>query len=231
MEDPAHRPIELQSPEDLTYLIENVRRAAADSINAAFPPVDGPPDGQEDELRNRIEQLVNDYIQTTFTLAAPNLTINGLPVDPSQFLSSHNNPNDPQAPQVQYEYEPFDPRKRDRIEQLISEEEDLLRSIAQLKRRVPRATASKWAEATKAGIAADEEALKAVCDKVAGEGSVSGKKALEGMGELDRQAGVEERFRAAVEGLGRLKRDMPATAAKMERARVAAGYVSGEGER
>jgi hypothetical protein len=60
MEDPAHRPIELQSPEDLTYLIENVRRAAADSINAAFPPVEGPPDGQEDELRNRIEQLVND---------------------------------------------------------------------------------------------------------------------------------------------------------------------------
>lgn len=58
--DPAsHRPIELQSPEDLTYLIENVRRAAAESINEAFPPVDHPLDG-EDELRNRIEQLVND---------------------------------------------------------------------------------------------------------------------------------------------------------------------------
>ena len=60
MDDPSHRPIELQSPEDLTYLIDNVRRAAADSINAAFPPVDNGLDGQEDELRNRIEQLVND---------------------------------------------------------------------------------------------------------------------------------------------------------------------------
>jgi kinetochor protein Mis14/NSL1 len=60
MDDPAHRKIELQSPEDLTYLVDNVRRAAADSINAAFPPVDHPLDGQEDELRNRIEQLVND---------------------------------------------------------------------------------------------------------------------------------------------------------------------------
>lgn len=58
--DAAHRFIELQSPEDLTYLINNVRTAAADSINAAFPPVDGALDGQEDELRNRIEQLVND---------------------------------------------------------------------------------------------------------------------------------------------------------------------------
>jgi hypothetical protein len=60
MDPAAHRRIELQAPEDLTYLVENVRRAAADAINAAFPPVDNPLDGQEDELRNRIEQLVND---------------------------------------------------------------------------------------------------------------------------------------------------------------------------
>lgn len=61
MDSAAPRPIELQSPEDLAYLIDNVRRAAADSINTAFPPVDGADaDAQEDELRNRIEQLVND---------------------------------------------------------------------------------------------------------------------------------------------------------------------------
>ena len=57
--DANHRKIELQSPEDLAYLVDNVRRAAADSINAAFPPVEGA-DGQEDELRVRIEQMVND---------------------------------------------------------------------------------------------------------------------------------------------------------------------------
>jgi kinetochor protein Mis14/NSL1 len=58
MDSAAHRPIELQSPEDFIYLIDNVRRAAAENINEAFPPVE---DGQEeDELRNRIEQLVND---------------------------------------------------------------------------------------------------------------------------------------------------------------------------
>lgn len=59
----VHRRIELQSPEDFTYLIDNVRRAAADSINAAFPPVDGArgdEEEEEDELRVRIEQLVND---------------------------------------------------------------------------------------------------------------------------------------------------------------------------
>ena len=62
---------------------------------------------------------------------------------------------------------------------------------------------------------------------MAEEGGVSGKKALEGMGELERQAAVEGRFKEAVEVLGRLKREMPAAVAKMERARVAAGYVAG----
>ncbi|KAL2144937.1 hypothetical protein VTI28DRAFT_8281 [Corynascus sepedonium] len=234
MDDPAHRRIELQSPEDLTYLINNVRRAAADSINAAFPPVDNPLDGQEDELRNHIEQLVNDYITRTFTLASPNLTINGLPIaDPSHFLtSSHDSggQDDDDKVQVQYEYEPFDARKRDRIEQLVSEEEDLLRSIAQLKRRAPQATASRWAEAADAAVDADETALRAACERAAEEGAVGGRKALEGMGPLERQAEVEARFADAVATLGRLKRDMPAVVAKMERARVAAGYVIGSSD-
>ena len=51
----------------------------------------------------------------------------------------------------------------------------------------------------------------------------------EGSGELvdvlERQEGVEEGFRNAVEGLGRLKREMPAVVARMERARVAGEYV------
>lgn len=128
---------------------------------------------------------------------------------------------------MQIEYEPFDSRKRDRIEELVSQEEDLLRSIAQLKRRVPRATAARWAEAAAEGLAADEAALGAARARVDEEGEASGRKALEGMGELDRQDAVEGRFRDAVETLGRLKRDMPAAVAKMERARVAAGYVAG----
>lgn len=58
--DGANRKIELQSPEDLTYLINNVRRAAAEHLGAAFPPVEGADDVEEDELRVRIERLVND---------------------------------------------------------------------------------------------------------------------------------------------------------------------------
>jgi kinetochor protein Mis14/NSL1 len=111
------------------------------------------------------------------------------------------------------------------MEALISQEEDLLRSIAHLKRRVPQASAGKWAEATAGGIAGDEAGLERVAELVVEEGAVSGRKALEGMGALERQGGVEGRWREAVEGLERLKRDMPAAVARMERARVAGGYV------
>lgn len=54
----AQRRIELQSPEDLTYLITNVRNAAAVRLNEAFPQVEG--QEGEDELRNQIEALVNE---------------------------------------------------------------------------------------------------------------------------------------------------------------------------
>ncbi|KAK1829395.1 putative kinetochore protein [Podospora conica] len=223
----THRKIELQSPADLRYLIANVRRAAADSINAAFPPVEGAAADEEDELRMRIEGMVNDYITQTFTLASPNLSINGLPVDPAHFFSA-SSADDDADDEEQVQYEPFDPRKRYRIEDLAREEEVLLRSIAQLKRRVPAATAGTWAAATEAGVAADEAAAAAARARVEAEGAEAGRKALEGMGPLDRQAELEGAFRGAVEALGRLKREMPATVAKMERARVAAGYVATE---
>jgi len=70
--DPAvHRRIELQSPEDLTYLINNVRRAAADNINDAIPPVEGTA-ADEDELKSQIEQLVEDVHPLFPPSSAPN---------------------------------------------------------------------------------------------------------------------------------------------------------------
>ncbi|KAK1753094.1 hypothetical protein QBC47DRAFT_327009 [Echria macrotheca] len=229
MDSTTQRKIELQSPEDLSYLIANVRRAAAESIDAAFPPVEGA-DGQEDELRVRIEQMVNDYITQTFTLASKNISINGLPVNPSHHhlsLSPSSSSSPTQEPQIQYE--PFDARLREKMESLAREEEDLLRSIAQLKRRVPSTTAAAFASASRAGIQADEAALANARERVESEAAAaSGAKALEGVGPLDRQAEVEKRYRATVETLVGLKKDMPATVAKMERARVAAGYVATE---
>jgi kinetochor protein Mis14/NSL1 len=50
-----HRKIELQSPDDLQYLISNVRRAANEKIDKDLPPIEG-----EDKMRRRVEKLVHD---------------------------------------------------------------------------------------------------------------------------------------------------------------------------
>jgi kinetochor protein Mis14/NSL1 len=65
----VQRRIELQSPEDLTYLITNVRNAAATRLNEAFPHVDG--HEGEDELRNQIEAMVNEvYLSSLLFLCS-----------------------------------------------------------------------------------------------------------------------------------------------------------------
>ncbi|KAK8034285.1 hypothetical protein PG993_009280 [Apiospora rasikravindrae] len=247
----AHqRKIELQSPEDLAFLLANVRRAATARIDEAFPPVEGAQG--EDELRTRIEQLINEYIQKTFELAAPNLSINGMPVDPRQLsanapYSSSGNPAEPEVV-----YTPFDARKRARVEELTREEEDLLRDIAHLKKTVPGAAAAAWVTGVQAGIKADEEALealKAADEQAQPEAQAATadagddtqqqqqqqkkRKRKQKDGEevglrvegLERQAEVERRYGEAVAGLERLKKEMPSIVAKMERARGAGGYV------
>ncbi|KAI0542618.1 hypothetical protein GGR58DRAFT_453031 [Xylaria digitata] len=211
------RKIELQVPEDLAYLVANVRRAAAARIDEAFPPVD---DSSEDELRTRIEELVNEYITKTFSLAAPNLSINGLPVDASQFLSSGAPLTTSSEPEEVFE--PFDARKRARVEALTAEEEDLLRDIAHLKKSVPGTVAGAWAEATRKGVKDDEDALEKTNLAATTSDTAASRLAL---APLERQEEIEASFGDAVRGLGRLKKEMPAVVARMERARKAGEYV------
>ncbi|KAI5863682.1 hypothetical protein GGS23DRAFT_620476 [Durotheca rogersii] len=250
----AHRPIELQTPDDLAYLVANVRRAAAARLDEAFPPLAGGGAAEgtagEDELRTRIEELVDEYIARTFSLAGPNLSINGLPVeDISPFLSGDGGggggawSTDPLRPDEVYE--PFDARKRARVEELAREEEDLLRDIAHLKKSVPAAAAAAWADAARRGVADDEAALAAANARAAGAYAAHPAPAAEGeprpqapepapaslLGvealalDPDRRADAERAYRDAVRGLGRLKREMPSVVARMERARGAGEYV------
>lgn len=221
----VQRKIELQSPDDLAYLITNVRNAAIEHLNEAFPPVEG--DGGEDELRNQIESLVNEYINKTFSLAAPNLTINGLPVAPESFVGTA-------APAPNTVYEPFDARKRRQVADLITQEEKLLEDVAALKRSVPAKVAADHAERIRAAMRQDEDDLRERVARDADEAgtTTTATEARKGpplAARLQRQEGVEGSYKTAVQGLNRLKRDMPAVVAKMERARVAGEYVVSKG--
>ncbi|PNH43086.1 hypothetical protein VD0004_g4344 [Verticillium dahliae] len=215
-ESTEQRRIELQAPEDLAYLLSNVRRAAQDHLNDAFPPMEGNA-GDEDELRTQIEKHVNEYITKTFTHAAPNLSLNGLPAEPKVFLAPDADAQTALEPQV--EYEPWDARLRQKVEDLARQEEELLNEIAALKKTVPSDVAGEQTRRLKEARTRDEEELaerKRQADLESAELDV---------GVLERQDGVESAHRNAIEGLGKVKREMPSTVAKMERARVAGEYV------
>jgi kinetochor protein Mis14/NSL1 len=164
------------------------------------------------------------YINKTFTLASPNLSINGLPVTADAFLGGA-----PTAPDTTYE--PFDARKRQRVADLITQEEKLLEEVASLKRAVPSRAAAAHAEKLRDGLKADEDVLTELRGEVEAEAAAppEGRPWLQGAGPLERQEDVERGYRGAVQVLARLKTDMAAMLAKMERARVAGEYVVAEG--
>jgi kinetochor protein Mis14/NSL1 len=88
---------------------------------------------------------------------------------------------------------------------------------------VPHQAAAQWREALKSGIEQDEEAAKNA------DRANDGRDVHLNVGKRERQEELERTWGKGVEGLGRLKREMPAMTARMERARRAADYVLAEG--
>ncbi len=161
------------------------------------------------------------YLTTTYTTACENITINGLPPSStfvSSLLSSSSNPTNHKIE----EYEPLDSKAHSRALELSRKEEELLEEIATLKREAPVQAAENWKAALKAGIDADEEAMRNASRMD------DGKDVRLGIGKRERQEEMERTWKKGVEVLGRLKKEMPGTTAKMERAKRAAEYVLAE---
>lgn len=190
-------------------------------------------------------RLLGQYIRRAFALASPNLTINGLPVDPAPFWDDEDDEDDTAAagskpkkskkskknqPPTE-ETEPFDTRKRQRVEDLSRDEEDLLRDIALLKRRVPAAAVRAREQALAGQLAADDAAaaaLQEVLQQQQEEAAAAARKEAEAEAANADTASSAASFSQAVAGLGWLKQAMPATVARMERARVAGDYAVAE---
>lgn len=75
--DSAHRRVELQSAADMTYLMANAKRAARAKIDLHLPP-SAAPEGGEDVLRRRVEELVDEYIRNVFASARQGISVNGI---------------------------------------------------------------------------------------------------------------------------------------------------------
>ncbi len=170
---------------------------------------------------------IKQYINTTFSLAAPNISINGHTLSPSSVLLV--NPSSAGAPSSEpeeiEEYEPFSDKLRDRAAKLLQQEEELLLELAQVRREAPVKAKEMWQkelvwvdELSGSELAKDEGPRAEV-----GDGDVK----MEGTDDvvdlrvdrLERQQEVEASWKRGTEGLVRLKGELPQVAAKMERAR------------
>ena len=59
--DVHHRKIDLQSPQDLTYLLDNIRKAAQEKLDLHIPP-SAASKGEEDAFRTKIEHYVQQVL-------------------------------------------------------------------------------------------------------------------------------------------------------------------------
>ncbi|KAF7712161.1 Uncharacterized protein PECH_001004 [Penicillium ucsense] len=159
MAAPHYRKVELQSPADFTYLYANTVALSRQKIDLNLPP-SATHDDKPDPMRERVRELVDEYITRTFTTASSSISINGLDSTSPAFPF----PAAFTAPET-VEYEPFDSDLASRVSTLYAQLESLTTNVAQLRRDAPRRAARAYArelaglidEETKTEDESDEE--------------------------------------------------------------------------
>ncbi|OOF96625.1 hypothetical protein ASPCADRAFT_405122 [Aspergillus carbonarius ITEM 5010] len=146
-----HRKIELQSAADFTYLYANTVALSRQKLDLHLPPSTNPNDGP-DPMRERVRELVDEYITRTFTSASSSISINGLDSTSPEFPF----PAAFTAPTEQVEYEAYDGKLAARVTSLYAQLESLTTTVAQLRRDAPGRAAKAYAEQLRRAIQEDE---------------------------------------------------------------------------
>ncbi|KAK4692843.1 kinetochor protein Mis14/NSL1, partial [Lecanoromycetidae sp. Uapishka_2] len=213
--DAHHRKIDLQSPADLTYLLTNIKAAAQQKLDLAIPP-SAAPEG-EDAYRSKVEELVQEYILQTLTLALPSLTLNGL--DPSPTLLRPDTLPESTSPDDNGNYEPYDPRLAEKLRTLYAELDSQSTRVAELRREAPGAAARQYMERLEEGLKWENEAD---AERIA-KSKVLSTTDLD-VGDVERNDDVGGIWRRGTQGLVELGK-IPGILAKLERAGKAAEVV------
>ncbi|KAJ5294047.1 hypothetical protein N7508_008868 [Penicillium antarcticum] len=147
-----HRKVELQSPADFTYLYANTIALARRKLDLNLPPsaIDNE---TPDPMRERVRELVDDYINKTFETASSSISINGLDSTSEQFPF----PAALTTPMETIEYEAYDTELASRVTALYAQLESLTTGIAQQRRDAPRRAAKEYAAQLKALIQGEVE--------------------------------------------------------------------------
>ncbi|KAF9889159.1 hypothetical protein FE257_007648 [Aspergillus nanangensis] len=148
-----HRKIELQSPADFTYLYANTVALSRQKLDLHLPPSANPENDGPDPMRERVRELVDEFILRSFGSASTSISINGLDSTSPQFPF----PAAFTAPAETVEYEPYDSRLASRVTSLYAQLESLNTTVAQLRRDAPRRAAEAYSEQLKKALEEDDE--------------------------------------------------------------------------
>ncbi|RHZ67556.1 uncharacterized protein CDV56_109588 [Aspergillus thermomutatus] len=182
MSTPHYRKIELQSPADFTYLYANTVALSRQKLDLHLPPSANTSDGP-DPMRERVKELVDQYINKTFTTASASISINGLDSSSPQFPF----PAAFTQPTETIEYEPYDTELAARVTSLYAQLESLTATVAQLRRDAPARAAKAYADQLSKAIEEDEEDIDEDEDVDGGDGNENedGDGERKGQGEED----------------------------------------------
>ncbi|KAJ5341291.1 hypothetical protein N7541_010415 [Penicillium brevicompactum] len=158
-----HRRVELQSPADFTYLYANTVATSRRKLDLHIPPS---ADQTPDPMRERVRELVDEYIHKTFDTASKSISINGIDSTSSQFPF----PAAFTEPVEQVEYEPYDSELAGRVTSLYAQLESLNTTVALQRRDAPRRAAKEYAAQLKNMIQEDEEYEVELEDALLGRG-------------------------------------------------------------
>ncbi|KAL9603660.1 MAG: hypothetical protein Q9219_000979 [cf. Caloplaca sp. 3 TL-2023] len=217
--DTHHRKIDLQSPADLTYLHNNIKLSAQQKLDLAIP-ASAVPANEPDTFRPQVQQLIQDYIAQTLTLALPSLAINGLDADVSMLADAKTDEVEDES-----NYEAYDPRLAEKLRTLYRQLEWEHTRVAELRREAPGAAARAYTERLEHEREAERVREGEVERELSGKGERRHNGGLEGLN-LERAEEVEETWGRGLEGLMDLDK-ITEVAARMERASKAAQVVEG----
>ncbi|KAK2743275.1 hypothetical protein FQN57_004964 [Myotisia sp. PD_48] len=155
MEAPHYRKVELQSTPDLSYLYANTVSAAREKLDLHFPPA---ANDDSDPMKERVQQLVNDFITRTFTAAIPSISINGIDTSTFSLTSGNATPLESLlSAKESVEYEPYDTALAARLTSLYAQLESLTTTVAQMRRDAPLKATRNYEEALRAALQDDDE--------------------------------------------------------------------------
>ncbi|KAF4760587.1 hypothetical protein HAV15_005516 [Penicillium sp. str.  len=152
MAAPHYRKVELQSPADFTYLYANTVALSRRKLDLYFPP-SATDNDTPDPMRERVRELIDEYINQTFESASTSISINGIESTSPQFPF----PAAFTAPTEQVEYEAYDTELASRVTSLYAQLESLNTTVAQQRRDAPRRAAKEYAAQLKKMIEEEEE--------------------------------------------------------------------------